>query len=69
MVNLIAGRRIVPELMQRDATGEKIALEANGILSIWAPRGMRGSERVERCSPPMEAPQRSSCAAVIELIQ
>jgi lipid-A-disaccharide synthase len=33
MVNLIAGRRIVPELMQRDATGEKIAHEAAAILS------------------------------------
>jgi len=33
MVNLIAGRRIVPELMQRDATGEKIAREAAAILS------------------------------------
>jgi lipid-A-disaccharide synthase len=33
MVNLIAGRRIVPELMQRDATGEKIAREATELLS------------------------------------
>jgi len=33
MVNLIAGRRIVPELMQREATGERIAREATAILS------------------------------------
>ena len=33
MVNLIAGRRVVPELMQHDATGEKIAREATGLLS------------------------------------
>jgi lipid-A-disaccharide synthase len=33
MVNLIAGRRIVPELMQHDATGEKIAIEAGALLS------------------------------------
>jgi lipid-A-disaccharide synthase len=33
MVNLIAGRRIVPELMQRKATGENIAREAAAILS------------------------------------
>jgi lipid-A-disaccharide synthase len=33
MVNLIAGRRVVPELMQRDATGEKIAAEASAVLS------------------------------------
>lgn len=33
MVNLIAGRKIVPELMQRSATGENIAAEASAILS------------------------------------
>jgi lipid-A-disaccharide synthase len=33
MVNLIAGRRVVPELMQRDATGERIAAEASAVLS------------------------------------
>jgi lipid-A-disaccharide synthase len=33
MVNLIAGRRIVPELMQNDATGENIAREVTAILS------------------------------------
>lgn len=33
MVNLIAGRHIVPELMQHEATGEKIAREATAILS------------------------------------
>jgi lipid-A-disaccharide synthase len=33
MVNLIAGGRIVPELMQHEATGENIAREATAILS------------------------------------
>lgn len=33
MVNLIARRRIVPELMQHDATGEKIASEVCAILN------------------------------------
>ena len=33
MVNLIAGRRVVPELIQHDATGEKIAREVSAILS------------------------------------
>lgn len=33
MVNLIAGQRIVPELMQHEVTGERIAREATGILS------------------------------------
>jgi lipid-A-disaccharide synthase len=33
MVNLIAGRRVVPELMQKDVTGERIALEVRALLS------------------------------------
>jgi lipid-A-disaccharide synthase len=33
MVNLVAGRRIVPELIQHDATAEKIASEAAMILT------------------------------------
>src|SRR4029077_2951041 len=33
MVNLIAGGRIVPELMQHEATGENIARAATAILS------------------------------------
>lgn len=33
MVNLIAGRRVVPELMQKDATGERIAAEVRAIVS------------------------------------
>jgi lipid-A-disaccharide synthase len=32
MVNLIAGRRVVPELMQHDVTGERIAREVGAIL-------------------------------------
>jgi lipid-A-disaccharide synthase len=33
MVNLIAGRRIVPELMQDEATGERIAAEVQSLLA------------------------------------
>src|SRR5207253_4651123 len=33
MVNLIAGRRIVPELIQHEATGDKIAREIESIIS------------------------------------
>ena len=33
MVNLIAARRVAPELIQHDVTGEKIASEVAGILS------------------------------------
>jgi lipid-A-disaccharide synthase len=32
MVNLIAGRKVVPELMQDEATGERLAAEANALL-------------------------------------
>jgi lipid-A-disaccharide synthase len=33
MVNLIAGRRIVPELIQTEATGERLAAEAQSLLT------------------------------------
>jgi lipid-A-disaccharide synthase len=33
MVNLIAGRRVVPELMQKEVTGERIAGEVMTILN------------------------------------
>ncbi len=36
MVNLIAGRTVAPELMQRDATGERIASEVRALLSDQA---------------------------------
>jgi lipid-A-disaccharide synthase len=32
MVNLVAGRKIVPELMQQEATGERLAAEAVRLL-------------------------------------
>jgi lipid-A-disaccharide synthase len=32
MVNLVAGRKVVPELMQKDATGERLAEEAAVLL-------------------------------------
>ena len=39
MVNLVAGRRIVPELMQDDATGERIAAETAALLDDERLRG------------------------------
>jgi lipid-A-disaccharide synthase len=33
MVNLIAGRQVVPELMQNAMTGERIAFEAGDLLN------------------------------------
>jgi lipid-A-disaccharide synthase len=38
MVNLIAGRSVVPELMQRQMSGESLAREANRLLSNSAAR-------------------------------
>lgn len=38
MVNLIAGRRVVPELIQDDMTGERLAGEATGLLDDPAAR-------------------------------
>jgi lipid-A-disaccharide synthase len=38
MVNLIAGRRVVPELMQSQMTGERIASEARRLLGDQAAR-------------------------------
>ena len=60
MVNLIAERRIVPELMQSDMTGERIASEARGILHDAAERAKMKSdlrvvaERLALAKDPME---------------
>lgn len=72
MVNLIAGRRIVPELMQRDATGEKIAREAAAILSDPA-RLAQMRQDLERIRELLaanggSAPERAA-QAVIEVIR
>jgi lipid-A-disaccharide synthase len=44
MVNLIAGHRVVPELMQNDMTGERIAFEAGELLNNAAKRAKMKSE-------------------------
>lgn len=71
MVNLIAGTRIVPELMQHDATGEKIAREATGILSDPA-RLARMRQDLERTRALLAADGGSAAEraahSVIELI-
>ena len=40
MVNLIAGERLVPELMQSEATGARLAAEAKRLLNSPADRGV-----------------------------
>jgi lipid-A-disaccharide synthase len=47
MVNLIAGRRVVPELIQGDMTGERIAAEAAPLLDGGADRAKMKEELAE----------------------
>ena len=47
MVNLIAGRRIVPELIQNDMTGERIAAEAAPLLDGSPTRGKMKEDLAE----------------------
>jgi len=72
MVNLIAGRRIVPELMQHDATSEKIAREVTAILSDPA-RLARMRQDLERIRELLAADGGSAAEraaqAVIEVIR
>ena len=65
MVNLIAGRRIVPELMQSAMTGEALAAEAGRLLADPAGRAQMcaGLEEVRRKlsqSGPLSAPARAA---------
>jgi len=50
MVNLVAGRRVIPELMQDDMTGEKLAREVLRLLRSPAERDdmKRGLAEVAR---------------------
>lgn len=68
MVNLVAERRIVPELIQHEMTGERIADEARRLLEDEAARArMRAdlAETARRLSPGGAAPMERA-AAVIE---
>jgi lipid-A-disaccharide synthase len=47
MVNLIAGRAVVPELMQSDLTGEKLAAEAQRLLRDEGARAQMRAELAE----------------------
>ena len=69
MVNLIAGRAVVPELMQNQMTGERIAQEARRLLTDPVARGQMQSglaEVREKLSGGGNAPQRA--AAIIQEI-
>jgi lipid-A-disaccharide synthase len=50
MVNLIAGRTVVPELIQHDFTPQRVAAEAQELLSA----SEEGKNRVEKMSRGLE---------------
>ncbi len=71
MVNLIAARRVVPELIQHDVTGEKIASEVTAILSDPA-RLARMREDLSQVRDRLQAGGRSgaerAARAVVEVV-
>jgi lipid-A-disaccharide synthase len=69
MVNLIAGRAVVPELMQSQMTGERIATEARRLLTDASARDRMKAGLAEvrdRLSGGEGAPRRA--AAIIQEI-
>jgi len=71
MVNLIAGRKVVPELMQSELTGEALAREAARLLADSAARaemcaGLAEVRRKLSQSGPLSAPARA--ASIIQEI-
>ncbi len=72
MVNLIAGRAVVPELMQEQMTGERIAAEAGRLLVDGpARREMQAglAEVREKLSLAGEEPARRAAALVQEVLE
>ena len=73
MVNLIAGREVVPELIQDDFTAERVADEAITLLSASNEGGgrmaemRRGLAEVTRLLGPPGAVERAADAIVAEL--
>jgi lipid-A-disaccharide synthase len=71
MVNLIAGRGLVPELMQGQMTGENLAREALGLLRDGAARGamLAGLAKVrEKLAGGAGAPERAA-RAIQEILE
>ena len=67
MVNLIAGRAVVPELMQSNLTGERLAAEAQRLLRDEGARGQMRTDLAEvaaQLSPP--SPPMARASAIIQ---
>ncbi|MCZ2076390.1 MAG: lipid-A-disaccharide synthase [Bryobacteraceae bacterium] len=71
MVNLVAGRAVVPELMQSELTGERLAREAERLLDDESARGeMRlGLRQVATCLTTDGDPMERAADIVQELLQ
>lgn len=72
MVNLVAGRRIIPELMQNEVTGQRLAEEALGLLARPEARAAMRRELgdvAQRLSPPADAMVRASSIVQALLLQ
>jgi len=71
MVNLIAGRAVVPELMQSNLTGERLAAEARRLLRDDGARAQMRADLAEvaaRLSPP-SSPMARASAIVQDLME
>ena len=71
MVNLVAGRRVVPELIQNEMTGERLAAEALALLESEPARAeMRAglaevAQRLASHGDPLEESARRVAASVL----
>jgi lipid-A-disaccharide synthase len=72
LVNLLAGRRVVPELLQRQCTGDRIAAEAEALLSSPSEREaqVQGMRQIRQSLAPAGAPgaARRVAEALAELL-
>jgi len=71
MVNLIAGRRVVPELMQSEMTGERIAAEAVRLLDSEADRQVMKADLAEVTArlTTREHPIERAASAIVEFLE
>jgi lipid-A-disaccharide synthase len=71
MVNLVAGRRVVPELIQWDMTGERIAGEALRLLDDTAARARMRADLAEtaRKLAPQGDPMQKAAAIIEDLLE